>query len=521
MRPFHTLSLVFLGAVNTLWLGGCERTTEIDPFPEVQIAAISSTSLTGTVGAEVQPAPAVRVTDEQDRPLAGVAVTFKVVSGGGGVSGGTVTTADDGSASVQTWTLGSTAGTQTLAATTGGEAEVVFTALATAGPMAQLTAASGNNQLTGVGKALEQPLVVVAADAFGNPVAGIQVEFAVTSGGGSIAAGAVVTDATGTAEGQWTLGVEAGVQHVTAASGGARAVFRAFAAAPPGELEGQIAFVSWDDPFLDIAVVNPDGSGRSKLAPDSYGQMPAWSPDGSLIAFARLAQFDPELDYPTWRMGIMTANGANVSWLVDGYAFFPAWSPDGAAIAISGISVVSVTDGTVTPLFMESDGGGQPSWSPDGRKLAFIRSNNGVFDIYTANADGSDVTALTHGYVGSGEPVRSYSHPAWSPDGTMIAFVYGLSLFGQDFALSIAVMSADGVFLKNLASAGSMPRAETPDPGSLAWSPDGTGIAYSFRCFNASPDPCSDTWNSIKYVSLDGSRQFTIADDAQSPTWRR
>lgn len=523
MRPSLSVSLVVLAAVNSLWLGGCERTTEFDPVPEVRITAISPTSLTGTVGAEVQPAPSVRVTDEQDRPLAGVAVTFKVVSGGGGISGGTVTTAEDGSATVQTWTLGSTAGTQTLAASTGGEAEVVFTALATAGPVAKLTASGGSNQLAGVGQVVEQPLVALAADAFGNPVEGIPVVFTVIAGGGTIAGGPVVTDATGSATaGQWTLGAEAGVQYATAVSGSAQAVFRAYAVDhPPGGLQGQLAFVSYSEGFGPgrIAVVNADGSGFTDFAHSWSEASPAWSPDGSLIA-ASTFNFSDE----TGGIAVMTADGANVSWLTN-HGLDPAWSPDGAAIVFSDeddfgnryLTSVSTVDGSFT---WTADGPGDerhPAWSPDGRKLVFVNDPNGIRELYTANADGSAATPLTQGYAGPGQPLRHSSHPAWSPDGNMIAFVYGDVVAGQDTPLRIAVMTSDGVFLKDLASAGTAASGfNVPDGASLAWSPDGTGIAFSFvgcdgQCIGGS----------VKYVSLDGSLQATIETNALSPTWRR
>ena len=129
MRPFHTAVLV-LSAALTPWLGGCDGNTEPGPDPEVRVVAASPTSLTGTAGAEVQPVPAVRITDEQDRPLAGVAITLKVATGGGTVSGGSVTSGTDGLAALAKWTLGQAAGTQTLRASASGANDLVFTALA-------------------------------------------------------------------------------------------------------------------------------------------------------------------------------------------------------------------------------------------------------------------------------------------------------------------------------------------------------------------------------------------------------
>jgi hypothetical protein len=511
---------VVLTTVLAGWLEGCEGTGP-EPQPEVWVTATTPTSLTGTVGAEVQPAPSVRATDERDRPLAGVAITFKVATGGGTTAGGTVTTGADGSAALAKWTLGPTPGTQTLTAGAGGQADVVFTALAAVGPVAQITPSSGNYQLAGVGQGLEQPLVALAADAFGNPVAGIPVVFTVTAGGGSMNGGSFPTDSTGRATAaQWTLGAEAGVQQVTAASGAAQAVFRAFAVEPPGDLQGQIAFVSSADPYLDIAVVNADGSGFTRLAYPGLELYPAWSPNGSLIVFGKNGE--------DGGIGLMTADGANVSWLTEQSAdLWPAWSPDGDAIAFTtgtagawDLASLGTADGRVTLLVAEPGYDGQPSWSPDGRKLAFVSDRAGVRDIYTASADGTGQTPLTHGYVGPGRGRHSL-HPAWSPDGSMIAFIYRDVVPGEDTPFRVAVMTAEGAFLKDLASAGVVTSGSyPPDPGSLTWSPDGRGIAYSFEgCDPSQPVECFG--RSVRYVSLDGSRQVTIIDNAQMPTWRR
>ncbi|HJP55793.1 MAG TPA: hypothetical protein VJ847_02070, partial [Gemmatimonadales bacterium] len=151
-------------------------------------------------------------------------------------------------------------------------------------------------------------------------------------------------------------------------------------------------------------------------------------------------------------------------------------------------------------------GGTQPSWSPDGSKLAFASMGPGFMSIATANANGSGLTRLTSNTSG-----MEAQRPAWSPDGTMIAFVYHTG--ASDFR--VAVMAADGTFLKDLASAGP---GSTENPGSIAWSPDGSGVAFSF--FGCEPPATGCFERSIKYVSLDGSRLVTLIPDAQSPSWR-
>jgi YetA-like protein/Bacterial Ig-like domain (group 1)/Dockerin type I domain len=90
---------------------------------------------------------------------------------------------------------------------------------AAAGPAATLSLISGNNQTGTAGQALASPLTVKVTDAAGNPVAGVAVQFAVTSGGGSLSNSSVSTDSLGLASTGLTLGAAAGANTVTATSG--------------------------------------------------------------------------------------------------------------------------------------------------------------------------------------------------------------------------------------------------------------------------------------------------------------
>lgn len=87
-------------------------------------------------------------------------------------------------------------------------------------------------------------------------------------------------------------------------------------------------------------------------------------------------------------------------------------------------------------------------------------------------------------------------------------------------AVTVAVMSSDGVFLRDLAWAGDIPWVEVLDPGSLSWSPDGRGIAYTFiDCDLLLHTRCSNA-RSVRYASLDGTQGGTIVANAYSPSWR-
>jgi Tol biopolymer transport system component len=129
-----------------------------------------------------------------------------------------------------------------------------------------------------------------------------------------------------------------------------------------------------------------------------------------------------------------------------------------------------------------------PSWSPDGKQIAFIRSvpapNRYDADVFVMNADGSNQRRLTQS--GTGEYV---AHPTWSPDGTKIAFVGPAA--GVGLSLQIYVMNADG--------SNKHPVGEGQNP---AWSPDGSKLAFPFNSF--------DSDNGIHVMNADGSGRTKI-----------
>ena len=172
----------------------------------------------------------------------------------------------------------------------------------------------------------------------------------------------------------------------------------------------------------------------------------------------------------------------------------------------SNIDVYSVNpDGTSMTLLTNSPGfDGQPAWSPDGTKIAFASDrddpNSGAclgaqhcnFEIYVMNADGSGETRIT---TFSGADVE----PAWSPDGTKIAFTSTrddpnpttCGYPNPECDYDIFVMDADGSNVTHLVD-------EPTTDGNASWSPDGSRIAYD-TCMGL---PC---FGGAKVVAVDGS----------------
>ncbi|HEY0930478.1 MAG TPA: hypothetical protein VGE27_11215 [Gemmatimonas sp.] len=200
-------------------------TATATPGTPVSITAVSGTNQTATVGTAVPVAPSVILRDNRGNPVSGITVTFSIASGNGTVQGATATTTSGGVATVGGWTLGGTAGQQSLVARAANLPDVVFTATATAGAASVVQAAStqnlGNVQVATNQSASALPSVRVT-DASGNPIAGAQVTFALGNNNSGVISGEVqTTNASGVATlGSWTLPTTVGVASVVASVNG-------------------------------------------------------------------------------------------------------------------------------------------------------------------------------------------------------------------------------------------------------------------------------------------------------------
>lgn len=154
------------------------------------------------------------------------------------------------------------------------------------------------------------------------------------------------------------------------------------------------------------------------------GAQPAWSPDGSALAYVRAGQvFVARRDGTRERR--LTVRRPGLHWP----ASFPAWSADGTRIAFSGtrdLFAVRVADGRLTALTRSGEswrGNFTPAYSPDGRTLAFSRSTDAFNnDIFLARPDGSGLRRLTRS-LGTHDRQGEEMMPAWSPDGRTLVFV--------------------------------------------------------------------------------------------------
>lgn len=153
---------------------------------------------------------------------------------------------------------------------------------------------------------------------------------------------------------------------------------------------------------FEIFVVNADGSGPPPVnlsnSPATADRKPAWSPDGSKIAFERGPQ-----------IVIAPSGGGPATPLVAGQ--HPTWSPDGATIAFSNgmnIFTIAATGGGLPTQLTNSAGNKEPWWAPDGR-IVFTSGRDGNDEIYIMGANGSTQINLTNN--GGGLPQNQDQSP--------------------------------------------------------------------------------------------------------------
>ncbi len=163
------------------------------------------------------------------------------------------------------------------------------------------------------------------------------------------------------------------------------------------EPEGSDVFVATLDGerLVDVRNLTPATSGRAGL-----DVTPAWSPDGTQIAFAS------NRDGSDFKLWVMNADGSGARPLTAPGSHadvFPTWSPDGQLIAFQRRSGDAYRVGLLpaaggAPAFFEFDGDAYaPAWSPDGRRIAFVGRVGGEHDIHTRDASGAGpVTRIAH-----------------------------------------------------------------------------------------------------------------------------
>ncbi len=231
---------------------------QVTPGAPSQFAKIQGDGQSGKYGQSLQQVLIARLEDSFGNALAGVPVTWAVATGAATLSGASKTTDVNGGAEVVV-TLGKIPGpvTVTIAAGTGASSVMAtYTETVIVIP-GGLNAVSGGAQTAITGGAFTQPLVAQALDNQNNPVQGVSVAFAVTSGSATLSAASATTDANGNATVNVTAGTAAGPVVVTATYAGFTAAFP-LTVNPPGPTN--IA-------FLNGASFTSSGAAPGTIAP--------------------------------------------------------------------------------------------------------------------------------------------------------------------------------------------------------------------------------------------------------------
>jgi TolB protein len=247
---------------------------------------------------------------------------------------------------------------------------------------------------------------------------------------------------------------------------------------------------------MPVQITSSDGEERAYWRP-------SWSPDGTHIAY----QFATPEEVALY---VMDTDGTNVRRIAPG-AGAPEWAPIGTEVAVSdlrpghrGIAVIDLSDPKLR--FQEvthvPDGVPEeyPTWSPDGRWLAFNSQRIG-HELWTVRRDGRELAPLTD------DPSLDDS-PAWSPDGSRIAFLSTRTGEGD-----IYLVDPDGANLLQLTDG---PYFE----GGPAWSPDGNYLIFTARTVSTSEEGNLGLWV-MRSDGTDATLLFDSPSEHLMPDWAR
>jgi hypothetical protein len=410
------MQVKFLAGMSAIVLvlascGDSPTPTEAPPPRILRMEAITPTSLTGVVGDEVDPVPAVRVTDDDGVPVADIFITFRL-AGLGHLEREAALTDANGVATVARWTLGVTPHTATVSARAQDLPEIHFTASALAGPVAKLVPMVGDEQVGNSGEILPELPTVRVSDRFSNPLSNVPVLFEVLTGNGTLERAQSLSDAQGIASpGTWRLGPAGGAQQIAARTHGLSVLFNAQAC--DTNCQGESLLYVREGRFYKVNM----GGVTRLFAGDGRDREPSWSRDGTRVAFTRLDGNSGEHVY------VMNADGSDVRRIATGF-HSPSWAPDHRTLVVAqggvyqgALFLIDTEDSLAAPRPIQTMAG-SPAWSPDGTKIGYVAlsGDDGYHALHLVDPDGSNHQVLTQQDPGGIQRL------SWSPDGKSIAY---------------------------------------------------------------------------------------------------
>lgn len=266
----------------------------------------------------------------------------------------------------------------------------------------------------------------------------------------------------------------------------------------------KILFESYTNGLSDICMINPDGSGFRNLTNDNFdNREPCLSSDLNKIVYKSYLN-------DLWRIFILdlrTMQKYELNVLPGFNCGYPRWSPDGKKIAFharsddnqssyeiytvnaNGSNLSRLTENVCKDIF--------PNWAPDGSKLAFFTDREGLQKVYVVNSDGTDEHRLNY------EANLDEKIPTWTPDGNQIVF------YARDISMTwdLFIINSNGTNLIQLTNTPNI------DENHQCVSPDGSKIIFS-RATSYS--------KGIYTVNLDGTDLKEVIDtsaDEDYPYW--
>ena len=255
----------------------------------------------------------------------------------------------------------------------------------------------------------------------------------------------------------------------------------------PAEGLAVVHQVTAEDPTTQVFIVEADGSERqvTGLSNALGASNPAWSPDGSQLAFNNAAVGGDVFG----QVAVVNADGSNERKLAEGRD--AQWSPDGSRIVFWESDPVGDTETSMFVLDMATETvteiglGGSPRWLPDGQRISFLR---------TLSADDGSVTNALHIMPASGgeaEMIAEETTAYWSPDGSSV-------LLEHDGVLSLAALDFSD-------------QRELVNGFSPVWAPDGQSFVFAY-------DHDADANPVLAVVDLEGTALWSGVPGSL-PTW--